>query len=696
MPFPSATIDHIVRDLVLGRLSYAFTAIRTLIPEGDSETTERLDSLLDTYRRGLEYSARGVIDPNAGTILGWLQRSLLTLLYDMRHRAYSRQSNALYYTRGLSTATIAEAVYEWHQLPTGTDSTMATERLFEAIWTTRTPSAEEIQTLLNIESPYLQGIILSAMTLALDYYPTQAYIAYFVSTLAIRGANADLRARALVGIVIASAQCWSSLLLPEALVPLTSLAEHDPELRRDLYTALHMTARLAEPESESKDISDTLRQSMSAIDPDTLRRMQSLGEEGISLEERERLISDLDASGVAGNMERIDKLLRSGQDLFYGSFAQTKGHPFFRRLMSWWLPFSVENPLVARMQERIPNLLQTYESLSGMICDSDCYSLILMLESFPGATMNIQVSDMIPGGGEMPEAIGTPIQRRLQSYLAGIMRFCRLYDRRIEHSDYRGLDTPQALEVHLALFPDSQLRAEMAKLYHQIGQSERALTLARMLYHEDPADEARAHFLLSLLTSQGLWSEALEVIEVLRLIVADESSLLLQEGLCLLHLGRHALAITRLRAISPEDDTTGATILQHIASAHLALHEWRKALETTYEYELRYDTTTPALLAVRATSMAYLGRTPQAFDLFESLPSDALTESATLMHAHTAFALGHHDRALQLYRMLFARLEGEAFDTLWADSLSLIRQHPDTTLAGIIPDAIPEYLRLTS
>jgi tetratricopeptide (TPR) repeat protein len=96
-----------------------------------------------------------------------------------------------------------------------------------------------------------------------------------------------------------------------------------------------------------------------------------------------------DSPELMNKLEELSQLQMEGADLFMSTFKMLKHFPFFNDIHHWFLPFFFPNPIVkdALKNETGPlNDSQILKSMadSGVMCNSDKYSLIMSIPQMPG------------------------------------------------------------------------------------------------------------------------------------------------------------------------------------------------------------------------------------------------------------------------------------------------------------------------
>jgi tetratricopeptide (TPR) repeat protein len=96
-----------------------------------------------------------------------------------------------------------------------------------------------------------------------------------------------------------------------------------------------------------------------------------------------------DSPELMNKLEELSNLQMEGADLFMSTFKMLKHFPFFNDIHHWFLPFFYPNPIVKDVLKNETGPLndsQILESMSdsGVMCNSDKYSLIMSIPQMPG------------------------------------------------------------------------------------------------------------------------------------------------------------------------------------------------------------------------------------------------------------------------------------------------------------------------
>lgn len=682
--------EHIAQLISTGKLTAAFSATRALITNNDADYTHRLDTLYEAYRDSLTYQMQGVVDPERGRIMQWIRRTLFEVAQELEFRYLLSTSTARYYTRSITSFNAADALWAYNHAHHDADTTQEAERLFEAVWTNKRPTPEDISILIAEEDVYTQGLILSAITLSYDYYASEQYLLYPFLALERYGDIADLRARAIVAIVLMASYAWMPIYAPILQPKLERAIKKDAKLVEELRQAFLQIYRSRDTEKISERIRHDIRSSWERVDPQIQKRLSKITD---ATDIQSLDISDwlhpLEHSGIQDSMKEIGDLLNKGHDVFYGEFSQAKAHPYFRNIHTWFASISERNALYRRIKQHNPNL-ESIMSLPLTICDSDRYSILLVMEALLDKVNIERLYSSIPQ--EFSQSDMPSVTTRLRSYIDGLFRFCKLYERKSEHTDYFARDLRSINNSLLnTVYDVPQLLAEEGKLHTAQLRYTEANHCYRRLIQLEPTESAHYIARACILIELEEYTEALGLLTTAELIAGETPRIIRLMAHSHYQMGHYDQAIVllrRLTGVSGGTSTPGHLI--RIATAHIALGQWDRALETGYEYELMHceDKQSKRIIAL---SLLNLARAAEAAPYYEQLLADEPSVSDIINAAHTALTLGRYTEASAHYRRAYRLMGSDAFVQGWADEVAMLAP------LGIDPEllaAIPEYVAL--
>ncbi len=370
-------VHHTIPQLIgQGHLVSAFGAIRAKITPADAELTYRLDALQETYRQSLNYYLSGAEDPERDKIVSQLRKDLLSVDLELEYRHRLQRGNHLrQYIRSLSPLSILEVLDMIDLGGEGVVDPRLAEGLLEAVWTSRALSEQEVEALLQVEDDYLQSIILSGVIFALDYYPSISHVRYLMRS-ALRFEHPHLRARAVVGLVLASSYSWMSIWEQELSQELEMILELDASLQGWMVSALKAFYQTQITPSISTIVASGMKKLTEGLFADLRERFSK------SLEQRQAPSEEGELSGLElpiPNISSAPEVFRVVQEGFDVSYEGVKriyhSASHHRSMIHYLVPVSRRDPAFAEVSD-----IATQEiRVLSMQCDSDAYLLWPMM-----------------------------------------------------------------------------------------------------------------------------------------------------------------------------------------------------------------------------------------------------------------------------------------------------------------------------
>jgi tetratricopeptide (TPR) repeat protein len=293
-----------------------------------------------------------------------------------------------------------------------------------------------------------------------------------------------------------------------------------------LQTVVIQLMRTRETEKLARKLTDEILPEVARIHPNIRNRLDLdniIGEKFMEGKNPDWEDIFLDSPGLMDKLEEFSRLQMEGSDLFLSTFRMLKHFPFFNHADKWFLPFSYPNPIVNEILKdesgpfKNPDLIQGMAD-SGVLCNSDKYSLILSIPMMPSAQKEMMGQMFLAEMGaiseiEKSEELIGPEKKALSvsnQYIQDLYRFFRVYPKREAMED--PFSTPldfhncffvgevfaedgfylklgsylfekdrfkEAQEVFITLFsqtiPDMQLLQKLAYCHQQLHEHEQAL-----------------------------------------------------------------------------------------------------------------------------------------------------------------------------------------------------------------------------
>ncbi len=358
-------------------------------------------------------------------------------------------------------------------------------------------------------------------------------------------------------------------------------------------------------------------------------------------------------------LEELSNMQIEGIDVFIGAFAQLKSFPFFNDLPNWFLPFYKENYAV---QQALADESEEFRSgfLKGLdltmyMCNSDKFSFAFNIKHLPSQQKNMMIQ-MFEGESEQlaelkNEELSDPElarKRIIIQYTQDMYRFFKLHTLRSETGDIFS----KRLEIHESaifteLISDPEFYRTVANFHFDNDHFEEALRLYNYLVDsgENYAEiYEKAGYCKQKL---GLFNEAIISYQRADLFDANHNWLLRKLAQCHMALGDIESALEcylELSRLEPDNQRVNAAI----GSSYLQMEKPDQAIEYFYRIEFA-SPGTPASMRPVAWSLFLLKRNTEADKYYTQLIAAEPNSSDFLNAGHVAFALGHKEKAIQLY-----------------------------------------------
>jgi tetratricopeptide (TPR) repeat protein len=402
-------------SLVLKRqLKEAFVLLEELVIKANiADLSSQLENLTLTYNNLLDYTFRGIRDPQRDRIYRSLIVSILELADSAKQKALvhtgmriqvlkQELENALEKTREEAKLDISDI--EFHRElsdifngNTGNGNSRKEEQIsshiFDVIWLSDKYADSDFQFIQAIRSsqslPWHQkSLVVSALTLSLlNCFDENKFLllADFYSDR-----EQGTWQRAFTGLIVAFYQYNGRIkLYPKLMQRLEAFAD-DEYFGKDIELIYIQLIKALGTEKVTKKFREDILPDIARIESKLKEKLDLdniLPEE--SMEDKnpnwEMLFSD--SPGLMEKIEQMSQLQMEGNDLFMGTFSMLKNFKFFRETSNWFLPFyrTNEELLHALPQDEDFNREAFLDGLENAfyMCDSDKYSFGLNIVNMP-------------------------------------------------------------------------------------------------------------------------------------------------------------------------------------------------------------------------------------------------------------------------------------------------------------------------
>ena len=241
--------------------------------------------------------------------------------------------------------------------------------------------AKEYQELLNstaVDSVTAQ-LMVSAITLSCLYFFDRKKF-QLLFKLAKESKDMQVRVRAWVGWVLCTSQV-PGFMEEECTKDIESLKD-DEEGKKKLLLISKILLR----SQDMLEDSDTMMKNMfhNVADKMNSGELEDLPGDGST---RFAFIQQDDETIIGDSLDETVGLLDEGADIYFSQFRETKKQGFFHSMYNWFMPFYFESPLYLSISKRAGEKANNLHLLleNGTTCDSDRYSLLLLLEKEKGS-----------------------------------------------------------------------------------------------------------------------------------------------------------------------------------------------------------------------------------------------------------------------------------------------------------------------
>lgn len=604
------------------------------VERGDYEMQMEIETMKASYRSLLKYFVEGVADPMRAEVYDKMTRRAWELLDKTQEDRRSAESNKETYRQkralsmvlkemvaksegNLSNETEAaeqtlrelasQTAKAYRTEPTtDTDRRQHDERirnLFDLVWLTEaTPQA--IQPILDGDAEWKQekAIVVGALLMRLRRRFKSEDMELLLRQAQKEG-ETQLRARAMVALTLALMLFSPRIALYGELKKELDETLLDEETRKAYYHVLTCLLRTQETTMITHHIQTDLIPKMKEItkemNPEDLAKIKNFDpddEEGMGDGENPSWRKKMMESGIADEMMEMTQMLMEGSDVYMSTFEHLKNYNFFKHASSWMRPFSQQQAQIAPLFEagEGDDFSQAVMQ-SGLMCDSDKYSLCLTLLHVDPKQREMMSQSMrlsseqeeelsseeekLHGSKEWETEVTHYVQDLQRMWeIAGMFDEAESPKYAIEEIEKRGvyeiLHVSKARQASLAEYLFSK------KLYEQAYQKYEALmqwdvfetfdTLQKLGYCKEKTGEAGK--------AETLYEQALEQ-------EPDDAWTLKHAALCAFNAGNHEQAARHYEHLS-EVSNLSKRMAVRLGKCYMEKGEWAKALETYFKIDL--------------------------------------------------------------------------------------------------------------
>lgn len=726
--------EEIIKLLGNNRLKEALSKMVVYaIPISDWQLKNEIEELQTSYELMLQYTSKGMKDPNKGELYNKMIRTAYELTdrihlvtesqkeygtyYDIMrtfaqvppHTFPQLQLQLEAYTEDMSTAPLLYSDEEKRNQQMNVmrkKHAEAVDELFDKIWVSihwTEAEAGEARTLFN--SLLIQvndlSVMISAITMGLLY---NFDIRKFIFLLdACNHPEAMINQRAMVGIALSCYYHDSRILrYPEAVLRINDLNE-DPVFIKDLH---NIQIQLLQSARETQKIDKKMREE---IIPEMMKnpklRNPKLGIEEVEDAEDHNPEWEewIDQSGISDKLRELSELQMSGADVYMSTFSQLKSFPFFKKIPHWFYPFDPQYPDIARLftnsdehKISILNLLMNSDSFCNSDKYSFCFTLMQMPENQRGFLQQ-QLGAQNEASEELKERLKEISQDKVKrefisrQYIQDLYRFFKLWRKNFELNDIfqEPLDLWKKQTLSVALNHKDYINklADYLFTHGYLLEAEELYKRSIEIYDPDNAELwQKAGYIFQ---EKGFYKKAIEHYLQADLLLPDNVWNNRHLAQCYKKSGNYEKAIEYYKKAEQAQPNNLNLVLQ-IGQCLMELERYDEALAYFFKVEYLDEKPKNARRAIGWCNFI-TGKHREAKKYYDLLIAEPKPTREDWMNAgHVYYLLGETEKAINFYRKAQSLcVDHEEFVNLYlADKNDLLKQGIDKVDIFILPDEL--------
>lgn len=667
----------------------------------------KLDGIETTYTYLLSYVAEGKEDPSRESMLDEIKESLLNLNdFMLMHSLLIDSSDSFSANKRMETlnkTTLKDLIRSYKEFNRKNEASSQTaindritgeqfkvlNQIFNHVWTifgNYDGEYSEISSLLYDESTpdSVKSIIISALLLGSTSY-------YDVNTLSIllnaydSNQSVDIRSRLIVAISLINLIHAERIRKNVELTSRLKLMTGDQEFKQLLnFTFLEIIRAF-----DTKRVTDKMRNEvipgLMKINPEIIDKIRNLASDS------EDFLSDsnpeweeiIETSGVQDKIEEINKMQMDGSDVMMTTFSNLKGFPFFRDISNWFLPFYPEHPAISDNDSLIAGIDPSY--LNIMMCDSDIYSFLLSIKSFPENRKELMLKNMQQQISQLEEIINSSIdknqksliERKIRHYVRDIYRFFNLYSKKQDFKNpfHKPVESNSLKDLSDYFGIESDTIMKAAEFYFKYGYYQEASDLFVYADILNPGDYVIWEKIGFCLDKCSNFSEAIDWYR--RAELFDSGSKWLEKKLAidLKNIGNHKEALVYYDRLL-EKDPENYHILMSAGQCQLEIKNYDEALQNFYHAEYLNPEKKDAKRAI-AWTLLVKKDFEKASSAYKKLTNDENAGNLDFINAALcAMAISDFPMALEYYSTFLDRTNNDfrALQIALRDDSSVIKE----------------------
>ncbi len=705
-----------IHDLLsVKRLKEAMTDLRPmLVTAGVNAWIEGLEQIDTTYQVMLEYTVKGIQDPERQKVY----RKIVADLYELNDRVseflLTKLSTQYVHVRkrifrddpGLESYILSFLSEPDRIAPSDPEYLRDLSRLFHMIWLTDEFHDREVELVETVKDSVTltvpeKAMLVTALNFSiLRYFDKRKFELLFEF---FDSSEEEIRQRALIGLLLAFYRYDARLVYYPAIRGRFLVMDEYQNFKKLVQEVIMQMIRGRNTDQLSRRMQEEILPEMIKLSPQIRNKLDLDLLMGESLSDEEnpewQEIFD-DAPGLKDKMQELSEMQMEGDDVFIGTFQMLKGFPFFRHLINWFFPFTPNHPEILALQESgdlawMKGFLDSVDK-SFYLCNSDKYSICFGIRSMPTDMQKFLSDGLHAEAEQMKEMLDgdeilDPLQqsrRVIRQYIQDLYRFYRFYP------DKQGFDDlfSWKLDFYRKSFYRELFQGDIDALYSIAGfylQKKNYRDAAEAYGILEQSGDMSAEVLQKLgyaWQKTGNYQKALDYYLKADLLLSENLWNLKKIGLCYRYLKQPELALPYYRQAELQDPDDLKTEIS-IGHCLLDLQDYEGALKSYYKVEYLLPANNKVWRPIAWCSFV-LGRFDQARKYYDKLIEREPTHHDLISLGHLEWCEGKRNEAIECYRKGLAagKIDFDEFLTIFdQDRDQLIKQ-------GLDPEEIPILL----
>ncbi len=711
-------------NLITGnKIADALLLIDRLADEvADIQLKEESDNQKETFNYLLEYTIKGVEDPDRLKIYKDIQRKLLNIADKLKSKYLDKflNANKLSVQRKILQDQIkyqnVSIPSEIHKLltidktPEEPERKLLISKLFFLIWLNDDLTEEDFKALQKTAFSkklfvHEMSVIVSAITLSLLRYFDKIKFRLLFGFY-----DADLQEvwnRALIGLVLSFYYYDKRIALYDDLLKYLKTIKQDENIKTYTEQIIFQIIRSKETENISKKLQDEIIPEMQKFRPkiEDKLNLDDILSDGLiedSNPDWEELFDD--APELLDKMADFSKLQLEGSDVFMSAFSQLKNFPFFNDIANWFVPFYSENQYIKQIFSDFGDDFDSESFIKGLerspfMCNSDKYSFCLNIGMMPVAQRNM-ITELFKQESKQTLEISkedklldkTKEEKQIfTQYLQDLYRFFKLHPLKNEIEDI--FDTE--LDLHNTIFykiliDDDEVTEKIAEMNFKKGFYNDALDIFEKLKFDNFNKEAKKYEKIGFCYQKiKKWDKALENYKKAEIIKKPSFWLTKKIAFCYRKLHRYDEAL-KYYLSAEKEDSENLHIQANIGHCYLETNDFENALKKYFKVEY-YDPDNKTVMRPLAWCSFMVGKLDTAKSYYKKLLQENPTAYDYINYGHLLFSLGQKLNAAELYVKAVELSDIRTFENSISDDKEVLKKF---NISSNDIDLIVDYVKI--